>query len=386
VSKRFDFQTQLTAILEQLNNGAFDTDTVDPTPYDHWLNDQLHGQADKSWLGGNSLYASVIFCRFLGAELNKIMPATHPHQLGFAATQGGVQSLRQAFQLLTDRQAGKMGEPSKAFGRLYRVLNSDLIDETALDPFSDIFRDFIVDTWPFPAGEVILGKPLPQRHLHSVYSACQETGLDRKTLTRVLTHIGALQDQDDRSDNRKVFDARSHADLLDELRSLVPFKDLQDAMGISKRALGNLIDDGLIRPHIEIPGVLCRWSKADGIRLVSDLADRAAPISVDAEGWETISDARKRRQVKFGKLIEAVQSGELSLGSREGFNGFDAFCLKIEEVTKWSRKHAPNSSASEGVRGVCSVAEFGRVIGLRAWIYTRFIEAGQSPSTLSPHP
>lgn len=94
VSKRFDFQTWLPVILEQLISGAFDTDTVEPTLYNHWLSDQLYGRADKSWLRGELLYTSVIFCKLLGAELNKIMPAAHPHQLGFAATQGGTQSLR----------------------------------------------------------------------------------------------------------------------------------------------------------------------------------------------------------------------------------------------------------------------------------------------------
>ena len=54
----------------------------------------------------------------------------------------------------------------RAFGHLYRWLAHDAASDQRCDPYRDLMREVILETFEVPAGEIILGKENTQRRLH----------------------------------------------------------------------------------------------------------------------------------------------------------------------------------------------------------------------------
>lgn len=76
-----------------------------------------------------------------------------------------------------------------AFGKLYDALAKYLTDD-GFDPFRQILRDCILETWPFAAGEVVWGEVVQTRLLPPPTTAANETGLLR-TAVRKSTTVAA---------------------------------------------------------------------------------------------------------------------------------------------------------------------------------------------------
>lgn len=91
-----------------------------------------------------------------------------------------------------DLRVKRSGESRKAFGAIYDHLAHYQSDDTELVPLRDLLRDSILENWAIAPGTNVLGEVLSVRRLHSVASAAEETEIDPKALTRVLSPIGAL--------------------------------------------------------------------------------------------------------------------------------------------------------------------------------------------------
>lgn len=382
--ERFDFQSRLKEILPDLLRGKFDRRHQEMTGFDLWLNDRLNFSSDKTWLANHSLHAALAFCRLLGTELAKQGNETHFRQKGFEIAQQGEDAILDALQRLVDLRIKRSGESRKAFGMIYDYLAHYQSDDPELAPLRDLLRDCILGNWALAPGTNVLGEVLSARRLHSVASAVEETGVDPKALTRVLSNLGALPENDRRPDGRKLFDAQTHAALLRELPHLVMFGGLRDTINSTTRELKNLVKDGLLSPRYPDTVLKACWHPADGEALLEELHQLSRPIFPEAVGWESLQRAHSRKLVPLGEIIRAVQRGDLKLGEVSGKTEFSRFCVEVDEVNAWV---AEKNFIGRGLIGRLSAAEFAAEIGVHeGGVFTDFVKAGHTPATLSPHP
>ncbi|MBY6068942.1 hypothetical protein KUW17_19525 [Leisingera aquaemixtae] len=66
---RDDAGARLAEILPDLLAGNFDSDLIEPSAYDAWLDRRLSQGEDKTWLATQPLFAAMTCCALLGKEL-----------------------------------------------------------------------------------------------------------------------------------------------------------------------------------------------------------------------------------------------------------------------------------------------------------------------------
>jgi len=105
-------------------------------------------------------------------------------------------------------RSGAATEGAQAiFGRVYQVLEFGR-EDPSYDGVRDLVGDFIRTRFPIGPGDVVFGKPVECRTLHSVRTLSAETGLHPKRLRKLLRVAGTLTtDADGLADGNCLFDA-----------------------------------------------------------------------------------------------------------------------------------------------------------------------------------
>ena len=383
-----DVGHHLRPIAPLILAGRFDRPRIEPSPFDRWLDRRLEDGHDDTWLAQLSTFATATVCRLLGQELlrlegRKDMEATDmlraSQAAGFAVAGSGEAAIRTALDRLAAAAPGYNDTAAKAFGDLYDQLARGYAADTGFDPFRRILRECILDTWPIAPGTEVLGEVLAERRLHSVRTVIDELGTLRD-LAVVLEDLGVLEKDDPRPANRRVFDAKRHAPLLDEIAKLVGPRVLRPAMGASRSELEALIADGVIRPFTKAPNVKARWRLADGLALVADLRAAAAPVQSGARGWESILLARHRTGLGADTIIAAIRDGCIAAGLDRERKGFGGVLVRRDEV---KRLAAVQTSADVPI----AAGTFGKSVGIKdKGRFLALIAAGHTPATRMRHP
>lgn len=197
-------------------------------------------------------------------------------------------------------------------------------------------------TLHYAAGEVLLGAPVKARKLHSVVSAAQTLGKTPTMIDGILTAAGVFSFDDPRAHNRKVFSAETYADLLAKIPTWVGPGEMMTAIGAKKRSFASLESDGVLMPRTNAPKVIARWRISDGLALLERLSAVAQTLSADAGGWEGIQQAKKRKGVPVGQIIDRVLSGKLALGKDESVFGYNGFRVRVSEVNALAAELRPS--------------------------------------------
>ncbi len=127
-----------------------------------------------------SLLGTLLIPRSLEAEDRQSLE----HDAGFRVLAKGEASFRAALRQCVEHATGNHIGPRTVFGKLYDALD-DYLSEEQFDLFRNALRDSVLESWPFAAGETVLGKVTPKRILHSPTSAAQEIGVTAGLLEKV---------------------------------------------------------------------------------------------------------------------------------------------------------------------------------------------------------
>ncbi|RBI67540.1 hypothetical protein DQW77_17540 [Roseovarius sp. TE539] len=385
---RYDIGARLQEIEADIVSGAFDEPARTPSAYDLWLDKRLQNGSDDTWLKGSPVFAITTLCRFLGEVLQNENTAHDPaavgdiHAAGFNAIAQGEEAIRAALDQIARRATGPFDEPGKVFGKLFDRLNREYAEEDGFDFFRDLLRECILDHWPVAAGEEILGEVVQSRRLHSLRTAARETGIGVKVLDQFLVEAGAIGPDDDRVPNRKLFDAKKHADLLAEIPTFVGPIAMRKAMGATRQELIALTDAGVLVPRTRTETVKKPWRVSDGLGLVAELSTGAASVDGNDATWETLLHACKRRKTGIAHLIDTIRENRLSVGRRRDAQGFHGIVVPKSEVDLIIPPEARVRAESDAdLSDTVPAAEFGRSVGLRdGRVFQSLIEAGHVPA------
>lgn len=386
---RFDIGARLQEISEDILSGTFDQAPWVPSVYDLWLDRRLQDGSDTTWLADHPVFVVTTLCRLLGQVLSKLDSAEgggvscRDHSRGFDIMKSGKTAIREALDQIAATATDAQDEPSKTFGPLYTRLNRDYVNEAQFDPFREILRECVLDHWPYPSGDVILGEALPRRRKHSLRTAASETGVGAKVLEHFLIEAGAIAENDPRPESRKLFDAEDHANLLAEIPTLVGPIAMREAIGATKMELIALKEADVLRPRTRVEKVKNPWRISDGISLVNELSSGVIPVQADDSGWETLLRASRRREIGLGDLIARIRDKSMTVGRRTGeeagFHGIVVPRSEVDAIAPMLR--VKPEEASEELEGMAA-AEFGRSVGLRdGGVFQSMIEAGYVPAS-----
>lgn len=302
--------------------------------------------------------------------------------LGFRAASHGEAAILNALNKLTGFADASNAKPQKAFGRLFVDFSQAHLDKTDFTPFREILRNSIVNFWPVAAGDSVLGIIQPERQLHSILTASEETGIGPVLLEQFLIHAGAIAADDDRPIARKTFDAVIYSDLLTEIPTLVGPIGMQRAMGATATQLASLAADGVLVPRINNSKIKSPWRASDGVAFVTELQAMAVPIEHSDKRWESIQGAQKRSDLSVGTIIAGIRACKLKLAQRRDLEGYAALCVLKEDI---DRMKFLKQEAAGGP--LITAAAFGRSVGIRTqgW-FESLAAAGHTPATRMPHP
>lgn len=300
------------------------------------------------------------------------------HAVGFNVAVLGNTAIRAALDQLAARATGALHEQQKTFGSLYTQLARDYRDESGFDPFRDILRECILDHRPRAAGDVVLGQIVPERRLHSLPTAAEETGIGAELLEYFLIEAGAFKADDKRPQSRKLFDAKVYAEILKEIPTLVGPIAMRTAMGATQQEIAALADEGLLITRTRVKKVKKPWRISDGIALVAELSTGSILVDEEDIDWETLLLACRRRAMSLADLDRAIRIKQLTVGRRKGVEGFHGIVVSKFEVNPMAapRTKRRQKDMHEEI-GTIAAAEFGRSVGLRnSGAFLALIEAG----------
>ena len=187
---------------------------------------------------------------------------------------------------------------------------------------------------------------------------------------------------------RRLFDAKSYADLLTEIPTLVGPIAMRNAIGATKAELEAFEEEGFLIPRTRVAKVKNPWRISDGIHFVAGLEKGAMPVSESDPGRETLLLARKRTQVSLRDQIKAIQDRRMIVGKRNGVHGLHGLVVRKSDVDRLRASHPMSSSskaedlAQTRPPGLMSAAQFGRSVGLRDHgNFIALIEAGHVAAT-----
>jgi hypothetical protein len=387
---RYDILARLREIEGDILSGALDQPETSLTDYDLWLDGRLRDGWDDTWLKEHSLFASTTFYRLFGEALLQLAHADDKPSrgaalaFGFEVARKGEAAIRQALDQIAQAATGHLDEPNKAFGNIYKALNSKSAVDDGFGPFCQILRECILDHWPIASGAILLGQVVEKRRLHSLSTAAKEIGVGVEVIEHFLLEVGAVPEEDARPWNRRVFDAQTHAALLTEIPNLVGPKAMRQAMGATVRELKALESEKVLIPRTRVAKVKSPWRLSDGTALVKELLTAVVCVPEADGNWETLLNARGRSGLGISNMIKAIKESRIVVGQWAGTAGFHGIVVNKRDVDDLSSTHKNSLDfAQVELPGEMSAAEFGRSVGLRdKGGFIALVEEGQTPAFL----
>jgi hypothetical protein len=219
-SKLHDFAHHVAGVVPDLDRLVAVAVERPVSGLEAYVTGRLNADAGPQLLDQLPLYVAIGACELFGAVATlgrtpdlKRLTDEQWHAAGgagfeiFASGEAGVadflEGLRKSYPY-----SGAATEGAQAiFGRIYQALEYGP-EDPGYDGVRDLVGDFIRTRFPVGPGDVVFGKPVERRILHSVRTLSAETGLHPKRLRKLLRVAGRLPaDADGLADGNCLFDA-----------------------------------------------------------------------------------------------------------------------------------------------------------------------------------
>jgi hypothetical protein len=384
-----DFSELVQPALNELARLSNQAPRRVPSQLEDYLSDRLSGKQHPTWglLGALPFYAAATTCEQLGAV------ATHGinvqvdsfndddwYEAGAAgfeiaeAGEIGVRDLLIRIQANTIAKKGGDWGLSSMFGRLHKWLGEQLGDPAYL-PVQEIFRQHVVETFPFGPGDMILGREVAARRLHSVRSASKEYGAHRKRLRKLLHAAGHISaEQLALTDDRILFEADVAHDLLCLISEEMPLKQAGQYLNIPRHTERALFEAGHLRPFIA--GGLDRslnhaFAKRDLDLFLQSLTKDAIKIEPNETGYEHITAAATRVGCTAVQIVELILSRKAKrVRFRPEVSGFSSIMVDPDEIL---------SLLDKTIKGVLSLKQVERKLKTDFAVVQNLINLGVIP-------
>ncbi|WP_316228447.1 TniQ family protein [Bradyrhizobium sp. SZCCHNR1039] len=232
-------------------------------------------------------------------------------------------------------RAGTEG-PQAIFGRIYQILEFGREDK-AYDPLRGLVGDYILRNFPVGPGDVVFGKPVETRRLHSIRSLSLESGLHPKRLRKLLSSAEMLPPNADQlADGNCLFDAQRAVSLAQAAAAAtLSVRDAGTYLNAPRVQRDRLYRAGIIVPRIKGAehGAADQFAPEDLDAFLAKLLDGARPVEAVAEGRVTIPQAAHRAFCMSEDVVRLVLDGKVQRKWRlAGERGYMSLLLDLKEV------------------------------------------------------
>lgn len=258
---------------------------------------------------------------------------------GFEILSGGESRIREMLsELQVPFQAGSADWGARAFyGQLYTWL-ADHTHDPALDPMRDLISRHIVETLPIGPGEVLFGKEVARRRIHSVRSASLEYGVHPKRLRKVLRDAGLLHDDhESRSDERVTFPVEEAERLLREYADGMSLVQAATYLNAPRPHERLLFEAGFIRPIVVGGTADLKAHTLSRSELDAFLARLTANAGPDFDGSMDIPSAARLADCRAMEVVTLILENCLRVGTDTKTKGYLSVKVDVEEVRKLVR-------------------------------------------------
>ncbi|KQW23203.1 hypothetical protein ASC80_07895 [Afipia sp. Root123D2] len=345
-----DWSRHVSKVLPDLCRLAAEAGTRTLTGLETYIVDRVAGRAAESvLLDGMPLHVAIAGCELFGAVATlgrmpnlKTLADNEWRRAGaagFDILNGGksavdtvLRGLQASYPYL---RTGKEG-PQAVFGRIYQVLEFGR-DDPAYDPLRDLVGNFIRTRFPVGPGDVVLGKPVEQRRLHSIRTLSMETGLHPKRLRKLLEASRALpEDAADLADGNCLFDAeKGSLTAREALAATLSVRKAGEYLNAPRVQRDMLYRSGLIVPRLRAGdhGAADQFATEDLDRLLTTLLDGAKPVASASRDRVNIPGAAKFACCSSEEIVRLILDGKVQrkwqLTSERGYM---SVLVDVEEV------------------------------------------------------
>lgn len=226
--------------------------------------------------------------------------------------------------------------PQAVFGRVYQTLEFYREDK-AYDPLRDLVGDFIRARFPVGPGDIVFGKPVERRVLHSVRTLSKETRLHPKRLRKLLGASGLLPDDaDGLADGNCLFDAvRGSAAAKEAAVATLSVQKAGLYLNAPRVQRDMLYRAGFLVPRVSGSdhGAADQFAPEDLDAFLDRLLDGALLVKVAGDGQVSIPDAAKLACCSSEEIVRLILDGKLAREWRlTGERGYLSVLVDIEEV------------------------------------------------------
>lgn len=258
---------------------------------------------------------------------------------GFDILAGGVAGAHgflEALQATYPYSGAATEGPQAVLGRIYQTLEF-YRDDAAYDPLRDLVGGFIRTRFPVGPGDVVFGKPVEIRLLHSIRTLSKQTGLHAKRLRKVLEASGVLADgSDGLADGNCLFDAQRGLMVGSEVAAAtLSVRDAGVYLNAPRVQRDMLYRSGIIVPRIKggEHGAADQFAPADLDAFLARLFEGAVFSGFAGPNFVDIPTAARLACRSSEEIVRAILDRRLMQKTRiANKQGYMALLVDIDEV------------------------------------------------------
>jgi hypothetical protein len=345
-----DWSHHVSKVLPFLPRLAADSVTRPLTAFETYALNRVDGcTAGAGLIDTLPLHAAIHACELFGAvatlgrtpDLNQMTDEQWriAGAAGFEIFAGGAAAVARFLEDLQKSYpySGAATEGAQAvFGRIYQSFEFYREGEV-YDGVRDLVGDFIRTRFPMGPGDVVFGKPVDRRILHSIRTLSKETKLHPKRLRKLLGASGLLPaGADELADGNCLFDAEQGSGAAREAAAAtLSVRKAGEYLNAPRVQRDRLYQKGLIVPRIKAGdhGAADKFAPEDLDDFLAKLLAGAPPVDIAIAGQVNIPDAAKLAFVMSEDVVRLVLDGKLTRKwCLAGERGYMSLLLDIEEV------------------------------------------------------
>lgn len=390
-----DFAMQVQPALSELGRWIGEAPQRRPSPLENYLSNRLSGkkQDEASFLNALPFYAAATTCEVLGAAAVRgirvsvaSLTDAEWQDAGSAGYEIAVIGEKGIRGLLTSLQ--EQAGPSKGdwglqslFGRVHRWLREQ-IGDSAYDPVQELYRQHVIESLPVGPGDVILGREVAIRRLHSVRTAWRETGAHSKRLRKLLHAAGHISTaQLALTDDTILFNADAARNLLGLISEQMSLQEARKYLNIPHHTERQLFEAGHLRPFM-VGGIDRSFNHAFAKRdldlFLESLMKDAVEIEPSKEGYLPISAAATRIGCTAVQIVELILSRKTKrVRFRPEVSGFSSILVDTDEI---------RSLLNKTVEGVLSLKQVEKKLKTDYKVVQNLVDIGELPVSTVVNP
>jgi hypothetical protein len=343
-----DFTHHVMPALDDLERLIDQAERREPSGLETYVLDRLEGCRHSPLLDSLELFIAIRFCDVLGAvdlfgRTANLKTLTDDEwrragARGFQIALGGEASIRDFLSHLQAtfayKRSGREG-PQALFGRLYQALEFGS-EDAAWDPVRDLVGRFIRDRLPLGPEDLVFGKPVGRRTLHSVRTLGLDADLHPKRIKKLLRASGIIGDpQMALPHHNIIFDAQEGSAAVRKAKRALSLPAAGRYLNAPRVQIGLLAKHRFIEPFIpaKVFGALDQFAIEDLDDFLRRLFAGAQPVTKPDAYQADMPSAAGRANCSSMEVLRLILDGKLAWVGRDvELQGYMSVLVDVREI------------------------------------------------------